>query len=50
MIRGHQRLDGISILTLEGLIERGCDLVDGSDGFSIPGLRRSYDGKEAKCQ
>jgi hypothetical protein len=38
MVRGHQPLDGVGILMLESLIKSGRSLVDGSNGFGIPGF------------
>jgi hypothetical protein len=40
MVRGHQPLDAVGILMLEGLIKSGRGLVDGGNGFGIPGVRR----------
>ena len=40
MVRGHQRLDGVSILMLEGLIEGGRGLGHRGDGLGIAGSRR----------
>jgi hypothetical protein len=40
MVRGHQSLDGVGILTLEGSIEVGCRLVDCGDGLGVAGSGR----------